>query len=235
MLGPSQNLEPTGESSLMTTTQRSDQTKSLAEGSVYSLQGTLLEACSCNVLCPCWIGENPDTGSCDAFVAYHFDKGTIQGVDVSGLSMVNVCKIPGNVLNAKTWKILVLVDDRATDEQFQALQDAYFGKLGGPLADLAQLVGEVVAVERVPITHEVRNGTGTLKVGGLVEAEMEPYRGPDGSTTTLRDTVFSTIPGSPAYVAKAKTNRVNIPQHEMVWSFQGRNAIQGDYVINFSG
>ncbi len=220
---------------LMTATERSAAGKPRTEGSVYSLQGTLLEACSCNVLCPCWIGENPDTGTCDAFVAYQFDKGTINGVDVSGLSMVNVCKIPGNVLTPKTWKILVLVDDRATDAQFQAMQDAYFGRLGGPLADLAQLVGEVVAVERVPITHEVRGGTGTLKVGTLVDAEMEPYRGPDGSPTTLRDSIFSTIPGSPAYVAKAKKNRVNIPQHEMVWSFEGRNAIQGDYVIDFSG
>lgn len=218
----------------MSITERSV-TKTQVLGTVYSLQGTLLEACSCNVLCPCWIGEDPDKGTCDAFVAYHFDKGMINGVDVSGLSMVNVCKIPGNVLKAKTWKVLVLVDDRATDAQFHALQDAYFGRLGGPLADLAQLVGEVVAVERVPITHEVREGTGTLSVGGFIDAAMEPYRGPDGSITTLRDSVFSTIPGSPAYVAKARTHRVNIPQHGMVWSFEGRNAIQGDYVINFSG
>jgi hypothetical protein len=32
---------------------------------VYLLEGTLLEACSCNVLCPCWIGEDPDLGECD--------------------------------------------------------------------------------------------------------------------------------------------------------------------------
>jgi len=218
----------------MTTAERSTQ-KPRPEGSIYSLRGTLLEACSCNVLCPCWIGEDPDKGTCDAFVAYHFDKGAINGVDISGLSMVNVCKIPGNVLTPKSWNVLVLVDDRASDAQFQALQDAYFGKLGGPLADLAQLVGAVLAVERVPITHEVREGTGKLQVGTLIESEMEPYRGPDGSLTTLRDSVFSTIPGSPAYVAKAKTNRVNIPQHGMVWSFEGRNAVQGDYVIDFSG
>jgi hypothetical protein len=36
---------------------------------VYELEGTLLEACSCGVLCPCWIGEDPDGGACDAFNA----------------------------------------------------------------------------------------------------------------------------------------------------------------------
>jgi len=209
--------------------------KPQAERVVYSLQGTLLEACSCNVLCPCWIGEDPDKGTCDAFVAYHFDKGEINGVDISGLSMVNVCKIPGNVLTPKSWKVLVLVDDRATDAQLQALQDAYFGKLGGPLADLAQLVGEVVGVERVPIAHQVRGGAGTLKVGDLIEAEMEPYHSGEGTITTLRDSIFSTIPGSPAYVSKAKKHTVNIPKHKMAWSFEDRNAIQGDYVIHFTG
>ncbi|MBV8638384.1 MAG: DUF1326 domain-containing protein [Candidatus Eremiobacteraeota bacterium] len=205
--------------------------KSLTERYIYFLQGTLLEACSCDVLCPCWIGENPDTGDCKAFVAYHFDKGEINGVDVSGLSMVNVARIPGNVLTPHTWKLLLLIDDKATDEQVDALLAAYSGKLGGPLADLAQLVSEVVGVERVPISHQVRGGAGTLHAGDYVAAEMEPYRGPDGSPTTLRDSIFSTIPGSPAYVAKAKYHRVDIPNYGIKWEFEGRNAIQGDYTI----
>ena len=50
----------------------------------YHLEGRLLEVCNCRVLCPCWIGEDPDFGTCDTIVAWHFDKGTIDGVDVSG-------------------------------------------------------------------------------------------------------------------------------------------------------
>jgi hypothetical protein len=30
----------------------------------YQLEGQLLEVCNCNVLCPCWIGEDPDNGTC---------------------------------------------------------------------------------------------------------------------------------------------------------------------------
>jgi hypothetical protein len=203
----------------------------------YTLQGTLLEACSCNVLCPCWIGEDPDLGTCDTFIAYHYDKGEINGVDVSGLSMVMVAQVPGNVLTPKSWKVLVLVDDKATDEQVQALTDAYTGKLGGPLADLSQLVGEIVGMERVPITHEVRGGSGTLQAGTYVTAQMEPYRGPDGGVTTLRDSIFSTIPGSAAYVAKASLHRVDATKYgaNWSWSFEGRNAIQGEYNISYAG
>src|SRR3954447_11663767 len=109
---------------------------------VYELEGTLLEACSCGVLCPCWIGVDPDGGTCDAFNAYHFDSGTIGGVDVSGLNFVRVVQIPGNVLTPGSWKQVVFIDERASDEQFQAILDAYDGKLGGPLGDLASLIGE---------------------------------------------------------------------------------------------
>jgi hypothetical protein len=200
---------------------------------VYDLQGTLLEACSCGVLCPCWVGEDPDLGTCEAFVAYHFDAGTIRGIDVGGLNLVNVVFIPGNVLVPSSWKVVMFVDERATDEQMQALLDAYGGKLGGPLADLAGLVGEILDVRRAPIRHEIVGGAGELRVGDVLSSEMAPFRSADGTITTLRDTVFSTIPGSPAYAGKASTNTVNLPEFGMTWSFKDRNAIQSDYRITF--
>jgi hypothetical protein len=201
---------------------------------MYELEGTLLEACSCGVLCPCWIGEDPDGGTCDAFNAYHFDRGTIRGVDVSGLNYVRVVHIPGNVLTPASWQQVVFVDEQASEEQRQAILDAYGGKLGGPLADLAGLIGETLGVELANITHEVHQGNGRLAIGDVVRSEMHPYTGPEGSTTTLRDSLFSTVPGSPAYVAVADRHDVQLPRYGMEWSLEGRNAIQADYRIQHS-
>lgn len=202
---------------------------------VYDLKGTLLESCSCGVLCPCWIGEDPDGGACDAIIAYHFDEGVVNGVDVGGLSLVNVAKIPGNVLTPGSWRVVVFVDEQATDEQMDALLAAYTGKLGGPLADLAGLVGEVLDVRRARIRHELRGGSGTIAVDDVVFSEMAPYVGPSGKTTTLQETVFSTVPGSPAYVSKASKTRVDLAEHGMQWEFEERNAIQSDYRITYEG
>jgi len=196
---------------------------------VYRLEGTLLEACSCDVLCPCWIGEDPDGGECYGIVAYHFSKGEIDGVDVSGLNLVNINHIPGNVLTPGSWRVVMLVDAAATEKQRDALVRAFTGKLGGPLADLAGLVGELRGIEIVPIRHEISGGRGVLRIDGILEAEMSPYTGPDGSTTTLRDSIFSTVPGSPAYVAKASRNRFSFPKYGLHWQYEGRNAIQSDY------
>jgi len=202
------------------------------ETTVYALHGTLIEACSCGVNCPCWIGEDPDLGEGFAIVAYHIDDGRIQDVDVSGLSMVFAAHIPGNVL-AGNWEVVALVDDQANTAQRDALLAAFTAQLGGPLADVYQLIGTVKGVEDVPISHQVVGGAGTLNIPGIIEADMEPYRGPDGSVTTLQNSIFSTVPGSPAWVSKATRHRVNLPQYGMTWEYEGRNAIQADWHMEY--
>jgi hypothetical protein len=194
----------------------------------YTLDGSILEACSCAAPCPCWIGDDPDGGRCDAFVAYHIDRGQVKDVDVSGLTLVLVVQIPGNPL-AGNWRVVLYVDDKATPAQSEAIFNVFNGQLGGPPADLAQLFGERVAVHSAPIDYRVEQGKGTIRVGNVLDAEMAPYVDANGKPTTLHDTILSTIPGSPAYVARASHHRVTIPEHGMVWEFNGLNAIQGDF------
>jgi hypothetical protein len=192
----------------------------------YRLEGRLLEVCDCNVLCPCWIGEDPDGGTCEAALAYQIDAGEVNGVDVSGLAIANIAHIPGNILQGNMTAVL-FVDDRATPQQEQALLDVFTGKLGGHIADVAQLFGDV-RIERAPIAFTVADGQGTLRIGSVVEAELEPYRGPTGAVTTLTESIFSTIPGSPAYVAKASRYRRNAAAYGLQdVALEGHNAIQG--------
>jgi len=161
-------------------------------------------------------------------LAWHFDKGTINGTDVAGRTFVILTHIPGNIL-AGNWRIVVYIDDGATDEQQQALLDVWTGKLGGPVADLAQLVGEVLAVEKVPITFQVEDVKGTLKIGDAIEARLQPFQGATGESTALHDSIFTTIPGSPAYVGKAESYTVDAAQHGFEISLQGHNAVQGSF------
>jgi len=195
----------------------------------YKLEGRLLEVCDCNVLCPCWVGEDPDGDTCEAINAWHIDKGTIEGVDVSGLTLGLVIHIPGNILEGN-WRVAIYIPERATQEQEEALVKVWTGKLGGPVADLGGLVGEVVAVERVPIIFNVEAGQGTVKFGDVAEAELAPFQGATGKSTTLLDTAFSTIPGSPAFVGKASRYRREVAQHGFKpVNLQSHNAIQGNF------
>lgn len=196
----------------------------------YKLEGNLLEVCTCNILCPCWVGEDPDFGTCEGTLAWKITKGEVNGVDVSGLTIAVLANIPGNILQGN-WKAVVYVDDKASEQQRQALLDVYTGKLGGPVADLVKLIGEVVAVEIVPILAEVEAGKGFLKIGSEIDAEMEPFTGATGTVTTLSDTAFSTIPGSPAYVSKSPKYRAKRADLGIDVNLQGHNAVQGHFLL----
>ena len=75
-----------------------------------------------------------------------------------------------------------------------------------------------------------------LRIPGILEAEMAPFRGGDGTVTTLRDSIFSTVPGSPAWVGKASHQMVNLPKLGFTWDRgDGHNAIQSEYKMEFYG
>jgi hypothetical protein len=196
----------------------------------YDIEGRLLEVCTCNVLCPCWVGEDPDYKTCDTTIAWGIEKGSIEGVDVSGLTLAVSAHIPQNILTPKSWTAVVFVDDRSTDEQQGLLLKLFTGQLGGAVADLAGLIGEVVGVERTPIEFSVEGGKGRLVLGSLVEADMNPFIGATGQPTTLAETVFSTIPGSPVYAAKASRYRRDGSNHGIPSvDLEGHNALQGHF------
>src|SRR5882757_985824 len=194
----------------------------------YHLEGRLLEVCNCRVLCPCWIGEDPDFGTCDTIVAWRFDKGTIDGVDVSDRTIAVLAHVPGNILQGN-WRAAVYLDERVTPAQEKAILDVYTGKLGGPVGDLVKLIGEVVSVEKVPIDFDVQGGKGTIKVGDVGYAELEPYKSASGATTTLTDTVFSTVPGAPVFVGKSPRYRSKNKALGIDVDLQGHNALQSTF------
>ena len=194
----------------------------------YQLEGRLLEVCNCDIACPCWLGEDPDPGFCYSVEGYWIDRGDVDGVDVSGLTIGVLSHIPGNIL-AGNHRVILFVDDRADAKQEEALVAVWTGKRGGPVAEVAELWAEVASVERARIRFDVQEGEGRLEIGHDIEAELAPYRGPNGEPTAWYNTPFSTVPGNPAYVAKASLYRVNNPKLGITLSLTGHNAIQSSF------
>jgi hypothetical protein len=87
----------------------------------------------------------------------------------------------------------------------------------------------VVAVERVPITFDVRTGKGSLKIGNDVEAQIEPLMGAHGEPTELTHSIFSTIPGSPVYLATSPSYRARHKELGIDLRLQGHSAAQGAF------
>ena len=194
----------------------------------YQLEGRLLEICSCETICPCFVNETPDKGACDVTVAWHIDKGEIEGVNVADRTIAVIAHIPSKPREGG-WRAAVYLDDGTSDAQQEALLNVFTGKLGGAIADVAKLIGEVVGVERTPISFRSENGKGNLKIGDVAGGEMEPFVADDGGVTTLSNTIFSGAPGSPALLGRAPRYRAKHPGVGIDVDLSGHNAVACDF------
>ncbi len=194
----------------------------------YQLEGRLLDVCTCGAQCPCRKDGEPDGGTCDAVNVWHIDRGTIDGTDVSGLTLVALNRVHGHVLRGRP--VVFYVDDRATDQQQAALVNVWTGKLGGPIADVAQLIGEVAGIERAAIAFQVSEGTGSLTVGQVIDARLAaPSHGETGHAAVPHNDVCTTVPGSDAHLSEAATYRVTSPASGVDLNLQNVPVMQGRF------
>jgi hypothetical protein len=140
----------------------------------WSLKGEYVETCSCELMCPCNLSL--DHGAtydfCRVTLVFDIGEGTVDGTDVSGRTVALVADTP-KVMTEGNWRVGVFVDDGAGDEQFERLVQVFSGQLGGPMAGLAPLIGQMLGVERAPI-EVVHDGLRhSVRIGNAVDFEIE--------------------------------------------------------------
>ena len=157
------------------------------------LQGTYIENCSCEVVCPCAASAfaAPATYErCNAALAWHIDSGEVDGTDVSDLSVVLVLDAPQQ-MSEGNWRVGMFMDDRASDEQAEKLGGIFSGQMGGPLANVVPLISENLGMEVASIEHVDDGRRHRVKVGDAIEMEIEdlvsPFD-PDGPLPRLTET-----------------------------------------------
>jgi hypothetical protein len=149
----------------------------------WKLSGKYVETCSCELMCPCNLSL--DHGAtydyCRVVLVFDVAQGDVEGVDVSGLTVAAIADTP-KVMTEGNWRLGMFIDDRASDDQFAKLVGVFSGQLGGPMAALGPLVGEILGVERAAI-EVVHDGLRhSVKVGDSIDFEIEDIV-PFGVTT----------------------------------------------------
>jgi len=140
----------------------------------WSLKGSYVETCSCELMCPC--NMSFDHGAtydyCRVTLAFNIREGEIEGTDVSGLKVVAIADTP-KVMTEGNWRLGMFVDEHASDEQMQKLTGVFGGQMGGPMAGLAPLVGEMLGVERARIEVVDDGLRHSVRVGDAIDFEIE--------------------------------------------------------------
>lgn len=122
----------------------------------WQVEGQYYENCNCDFVCPCVPGQmsvTPTHGSCTFAMAFAIERGHFGEVSLDGLGFVVVGNTPEEMAKGN-WSVGVLVDERASAEQRDAIAGIASGSAGGPMAALGGLVKTFLGVQPSPITFQ---------------------------------------------------------------------------------
>jgi len=141
----------------------------------WRVEGEYMETCNCTLLCPCItsnMAARPTEGDCKAALAMRIDKGEKDGVRLDGLSFIVMLHAPGAMADGNM-TVGLIVDERASDAQAEAIGAIATGAAGGPMAALAPLVGRVAGIEKRRIEFTASGLARSVRAAELLDQACE--------------------------------------------------------------
>jgi hypothetical protein len=177
----------------------------------WNIAGSYFETCSCDVICPCTasltLGATRDR--CNVTLIFNVKGGEVEDTDVSGLKIAVIADTP-KVMSEGNWRLGVVIDAAASDQQAEKLGGVFSGALGGPMEALGPLVGENLGVERLPIEVDEDGLKHSVRIGEEVDFEIEdivPFGVETGEPAMITG-IFHPA-GSELTVSRATRSKIN--------------------------
>ena len=136
----------------------------------WKLEGTIFDACVCTTLCPCVYLQTPtDPNHCVASLAAKINKGSMGKTKLDGLHFAMTIYSKGNPLTAGIEKASMVIDEKASKEQREALGQIFGGQAGGLFAMLGKVIKNPPHVSFGKFEYSNDGKSWSVKAGSDVE------------------------------------------------------------------
>jgi hypothetical protein len=153
-------------------------------------------------------------------VAWHIDQGSFDTTNLDGLNVALAVHSPGHMAMTK-WRAALYFDEKASEEQNNALMQIFTGQAGGHPAVLVSFVGDVLGARNVPIDYHAVGKQRSLTIANVVEAEIEAIGGQGGAEVTITNHPLCIAPGYPAVAAKS--TKLRYQDYGLQWELSEKN------------
>ena len=176
----------------------------------WRIAGDWFDNCSCAVACPCTFAQAPDNNFCEHVLFWHIREGHFGEVELNGLCVVQVGSFEGSLWDAESrGRAGLIIDDRASDLQADAISQIFSGNVGGWWAKVGELHtrgAEFLGTERAKITFEIAPDQSRwgVDIPGKIKAWAEALSGP------------TSIPGEPPRMTSAPGSEMG-PGQIVTW------------------
>ena len=173
----------------------------------WEVAGDLFEGCNCQMICPCHFSfkQRQTETMCQATWAFHIEQGHWDSIDLADANAFVVALSPGKTMHEGNWTSLLYVDDKASQEQFDALKFIFSGTAGGPWPRLTQFFTdrEFKAVKLAPMEFAKEGRKFSLKVSNTAYLEVAAIAGADGQKVAKLTNVYNVIHGPEHTLARS--------------------------------
>jgi hypothetical protein len=127
----------------------------------------------------------PTKGSCIFVMAFQIERGRFGAVPLDGLGFIVVGVTPEE-MGKGNWSLGLVVDERASTEQRDAITEIASGGAGGPMAALSGLVGTFLGVESAPIEFKRTGVSWSVNASTLVRMAAQGATGLNPGAEPMR-------------------------------------------------
>jgi len=179
----------------------------------WNVAGQYYETCSCDFVCPCTLTQltaKPTKGSCTFAMSFKIERGQFGDLALGGLGFIIIGMTPEE-MGKGNWSAGVIVDERASAPQRDAILPIASGRAGGPVAALAGMITNFLGVQAAPITFGRDGVTWAVDASTFLSMSAEPAMGIDpGATEPLTLSNTGHPANSTFSLAHARHSRVNV-------------------------
>jgi hypothetical protein len=137
------------------------------------------------------------------------------------------------MLTGSKWKIALYLDEKANNDQKEALTKIFTGQAGGEFfAEMLSRVGEILGTRSVPIEFNIEGKKRRkIKIPSIAEMEIEGLAGrnPDIEPKVVNP-AFSNTPGIDPIIARSTRHTYN--DHGLEWDNSGKNAFYSRFAYS---
>ncbi len=201
----------------------------------WELQGTYLEACNCDAICPCRrIGGRPGGrsthGVCMGALSWRTTSGHADAIELADLGIVLATWYSDDE-DGSPWSYHLYVDERADSNQREALAAIFTGRLGGtPMKQFPWTFkpSNLLGVHSAAIEIDHTPGRGWFRAGGSVIVRV---RGP----VPDQEPVTCVIPGHDRSGRELFAELVEVGDAPLEFELRGVCAYESTFAYSSAG
>lgn len=150
----------------------------------WKMKGQLVEACSCDLICPCVLGPaEPDQGWCSGAVCFNIQEGNSDAVSLVGCKVAWAVDLPKDFMSGGGLARLY-IDEAANTNQRRELEAIFTGKRGGSFAAVGGLVVKWLPTQYTKVAID-GGAKPSASIGTIGQLKLERVKNEAGEQTCL--------------------------------------------------